>query len=358
MSYLLPLGPFHYGWQSPIRVVLTVEGERIEDVEYRDGYQGRSIQERLGRSSLPQALHIVRHLCAQDSVAHTLAFCQALEQLGRIPIHERGVALRMIAAEVERAMVHVSAMLQVYQALGLDRDSKQLKRLQTALYEVQHHLTGSSLQPDYVLPGGVRQDLPDDQREKMAVHLRSVERIMYRFIDRFIDHRGILRRTVGTSVLAREAGEQFGIRGMIARAAGIPYDTRVDRPYALYDQYVPSRITQEHGDVYGRMVVMTLEAFESLKLILRMLSDLPRGEWLGSVPASVPEGSATTMVESARGMLRYTIRSNGVRLTDVHIDAPRQFDRLLARTFLAGMAVDDAGLIIASLAPCLACAEG
>ena len=66
---------------------------------------------------------------------------------------------------------------------------------------------------------------------------------------------------------------------------------------------------------------------------------------------------ATATVESARGTLRYTVQSNGVKLTSVRIDAPRQFDRLLSRTLLAGMAVDDAALILASTAPCIACAE-
>ncbi len=340
-----------------MRFVLQVEGERIADVEYRDGYAERGIAERLLRSSIPQAITIVSHICATDSVAHTLAFCQALEGLSQITVHERGAALRMIAAEVERAQVHIQAIKDAHHSLGLERDAQYLGRLLNALYEVQYNLTGVPMQPNFVLPGGVKQDLTVEQREKMAVHLRRVERLMYRFIDRFIDHRGVLRRSVGIGVLGREAAEQFGIRGPLARAAGIPYDTRIDRPYALYDLFIPSRVTQERGDVYSRLVVMVLEAFESLKLILRILSDLPEGEWLGNAPASVPEGSVTSMVESAHGTLRYSVQSNGVRLTSLRIDAPRQFDRLLARTFLGGMAVDDTALIIASVAPCVACTE-
>lgn len=340
-----------------MRFALRVDGERISDVEYRDGYTERGVIDRLTRSSLPQALQLITHICPQDALAHALAFSNALEQIGGISVGERGQHLRMIAAEVERATVHIAALNNVHQALGLEQDAETLRRLEHALHEVMHNLTGAAIRPNYIVPGGVRQNLSDEQREKMSVHLRRVERLVFRFIDRFIDHRGILRRTVGVGVLPREAGEQFGVRGPVARASGIPYDARLDRPYALYATYQPSRNTQSAGDVYSRLATMALETLESLKMAIRLLSNLPQDEWQGNAPTSVAEGSATATVESARGTLRYTVQSNGIRLSSVRIDAPRQFDRLLARTFLVGSAIDNAGLIIASTSPCPACAE-
>ena len=357
MSYLLPLGPFHPTWRGPLRMVLRVEGERIADVEYRDGYGERGVAERLARASIPQAIHIVSHICALDSQAHTLAFCQALETLLKLTLPARAAALRVIAAEVERAIVHLGALTDVLHTLGLSRDAEHLGKLQRGLIEVQQHLCGATVQPNYHLPGGVRQDLAANARESMLLQLRREERLMYRFLDRFIDHRGVLRRTVGYGVLGKEAAEQFGVRGPMARATGIPYDARLDRPYAAYAQFVPNRVMQERGDVYSRLVVLALETFESIKIPVRVLSDLPAGEWAGNAPDAVPAGSATSAVESARGTLRYTVQSNGVKLTSVRIDAPRQFDRLIARTMLAGMNVDNAALIIASAAPCVACSE-
>jgi Ni,Fe-hydrogenase III large subunit len=340
-----------------MRIVLRVEGERIADVEYRDGYNDRGIAERLTRASIPQAIHIVSHICAVDTQAHTLVFCQALEALLKVKVPERAATLRVIAAEVERSIAHLGALIEVLNALGLTREATYLGKLHHGLGEVQQHLCGASVQPNYHVPGGVRQDITSGAREAMLLQLRRLERLMYRFVDRFIDHRGVLQRTVGYGLLGREAAEQFGVRGPIARAAGIPYDARIDRPYAAYATFVPNRVVQERGDVYSRLVVLALEAFESLKLAIKTLSNLPDGEWAGNAPDAVPAGSATATVESARGTLRYTVQSNGVKLTNVRIDAPRQFDRLLARTFLAGMIVDDAALIIASTAPCVACAE-
>ncbi|HYF62592.1 MAG TPA: hypothetical protein VD886_07235 [Herpetosiphonaceae bacterium] len=358
MSYLLPLGPFHPAWRGPLRMVLRVEGERIADVEYRDGYGERGISERLTRSSIPQAIHLVSHICAVDSQAHTLAFCQALEGLLKLKVPARAAALRVAAAEVERGIAHLGALADVIYTLGLERDAAYVGKLHHGLVEVQHHLCGATVQPNYHVPGGVRQDLGGPARESMLLHLRRIERLMYRFVDRFIDHRGVLRRTVGFGILGKEAAEQFGVRGPLARATGIPYDARLDRPYAAYGQWVPNRVVQERGDVYSRLVVLVLEAFEGVKIAVKVLSDLPGGEWAGNAPETVPAGTGSAAVESARGTLRYSVQSNGVKLTSVRIDAPRQFDRLIARTMLAGMNVDDAALIIASAAPCVACSEG
>ena len=357
VSYLLPLGPFHPAWNSPMRVVLRVDGEHIADVEYRDGYASRAVPERLARSSIGQGFHVASHVCALDSHAHTLAFCQAIETLMKLKPTPRAAALRVVAAETERTIVHLATLKTCVNIMGLSRDAGWLQKLEQGLIEVQQHLCGAAVQPNYMIPGGVRQELDGAARESMLLQFRKLERLMFRFVDRFIDDRGVLRRTVGIGILSREATEQFGVRGILARANGLTYDARIDKPYAAYAEFAPHPIAQERGDVYARLVMMALEAFESIKLAIRVLGNLPDGDWAGTMPDSVPAGTATGTVESARGTLRYTVQSNGTNMTHVRIDPPRQLDRLLARTFLAGMHVDDAMLIIASTAPCAACSE-
>jgi Ni,Fe-hydrogenase III large subunit len=56
-------------------------------------------------------------------------------------------------------------------------------------------------------------------------------------------------------------------------------------------------------------------------------------------------------------MIRYAIESDGRRITRARIDAPRQIDRLLARTLLANALLDNAVAIITSVDTCTACAE-
>src|SRR6266496_2726131 len=90
VTYSLALGPFHPAWRGPPRF------------------------------DLPQALHLVTRICGTCSFAHSLAFCQAIEQLCGIEVSERASALRCVAAEFERIASHVRAAAAVLRAIGMD----------------------------------------------------------------------------------------------------------------------------------------------------------------------------------------------------------------------------------------------
>jgi ech hydrogenase subunit E len=109
VSYSLALGPFHPALRGPQRFVLQLSGERIADIEYYDGFNERGCAERLPRLDLPQALQLVTRICGACSFAHSLAFCQALEQLCTVVVAERPALLRCVAAELERIASHLQA---------------------------------------------------------------------------------------------------------------------------------------------------------------------------------------------------------------------------------------------------------
>jgi len=109
VSYSLALGPFHPAWRGPQRFVFKLDGERVADIEYIAGFNERGCAERLSRLALPQAFHLVTRICGTCSFAHSLAFCQALEQLCTIPVSDRASMLRCVAAELERIASHTRA---------------------------------------------------------------------------------------------------------------------------------------------------------------------------------------------------------------------------------------------------------
>src|SRR5918912_212095 len=120
VTYSLALGPFHPAWRGPQRFDIKVNGEHVADVEFQDGFNERGCAKRLPRLDLPQALHLVTRICGTCSFAHSLAFCQALEQLCGLKVSERAAALRCVAAELERIASHVRAAATLLQALGMD----------------------------------------------------------------------------------------------------------------------------------------------------------------------------------------------------------------------------------------------
>ncbi|MFN8569046.1 MAG: hypothetical protein U0Z44_16360 [Kouleothrix sp.] len=106
---------------------------------------------------LPQALHLVTRICGTCSFAHSLAFCQALEQLCDIPVSGRALALRCVAAELERIASHTHAAATILHALGMAPYAAELAAARAGAVVLQS-LSGARVIPDLCLPGGLRRD--------------------------------------------------------------------------------------------------------------------------------------------------------------------------------------------------------
>jgi Ni,Fe-hydrogenase III large subunit len=104
-------------------------------------------------------------------------------------------------------------------------------------------------------------------------------------------------------------------------------------------------------------MLLLLEAYESLRLALTLLDELPSGACIGERIEIVPPGSGEAEVEAPSYPLRYRVTSDGTRATELEITARGAPSRLVWRAMLAGNLVDDAAIIVASAAPCCTCNE-
>jgi Ni,Fe-hydrogenase III large subunit len=357
-SYTLASGPFENSWRAPQRLVFTITGETVTDVHYRFGYNERGCAERIPRLPLEQALHLVSRICGVCSHAHTLAFCQAIEELSQQRIPERAEYLRAALAELERLASHLETLSALFNALGQASYTHTLHELARNARDALATFSGKRITPDLCIPGGMRRDLDSTQQSELLLMLARMNRRLAPLLERITGDASLSARTVDVGVIASPAAHQFGLLGPMARASGLHTDVRLAQPYAAYGKLTLSEITEEGGDVYARLLVLLLESYESVKLVEQVLNNLPSGKWEGSIPKELPTGQASAFVEGPRGMLRYTIDSAGQRLNRVIIDTPRQLDRLLVRALFMGATLDNIMLIALSADTCLACAEG
>lgn len=358
MTYTLALGTLLPHWCGPQRLVLTIEGDTVRDVTYTGGFNERGCAERIPRLPLDAAVHLVSRISSVGSHAHTLAFCMALEQLVGVEAPPRAQWLRCAFAELERLQVHLHSLTELATALGAMRYSDPLHACHHTARRAMHELCGRATMPDQCVPGGIRDDLEDAPRRQALLVLEGLQRQFFPLVDRMVDAPALLARTINTGVIGRDVAERFLLRGPLARAAGIEADTRIDAPYAAYAALEVRRVTQEGGDTHARMVLLLLEALECIRLSSAILHDLPDGAAKIPFPRDIPAAQATTQVEAPRGMLRYTVQGNGQRIGGVIIDAPRTLDRLLARTLLGGLQLDNVLPVLHSLQACAADAEG
>ena len=357
MSYLLPLGPFGRTLRGPQRIVLRADGERITDIEHRDGYHARGCADRLRRLNPAQSYPLVNRVCGVHSHHHALAWTMALEQLARIDVPPRAQTLRTLVAEAERIASHLHDAARMIELLGLDTVVRRIVVLRELALEAGQIITGHRLVHDFVRPGGVRHDLHRDERTALDERLATIGGDLQVLIRSLLSKWSLRRRARGLAILPPELLQPLGIVGWIARASGLDQDLRRDQPYAAYIATPPRVVVQSDGDVYARLLTLLAEAYESAELAQRMLLELPDGLWRGDLIEVVPAGTGAASVEAPAGRLTYRLVSDGYRLTHVAIEPAPKLDRMLLRAALAGKLVDDAAVVVASLAPCTACAE-
>lgn len=145
-------------------------------------------------------------------------------------------------------------------------------------------------------------------------------------------------------MLATTVARDFAVVGPVARACGIPLDTRRDHPYEAYqdaDFNVPSF---HYGDVMSRARIRVEEVATSVRLIAETLQHLPEGPTRQPLPGRT-SGQSFTAIESPRGELVYWLRVQEGKITRCHVRSP-SFQNWPALPFaVAGNIIADFPLI-------------
>jgi Ni,Fe-hydrogenase III large subunit len=354
VTYTLALRPSAPALRHPARAVLKIDREQVAEVEYRPEASAVSPFTQAERLGVGRLIDEAGQLCPTCGFAHAVALCQAVEALAGIAPTRRAAWLRVAAAELERAGSHLATLAAIFETLGMAPLGAAFATQSEAARAARLALTGER-PGEWLIPGGLSHDISAEARQLLGQAAADARDTLFPVADRAITTRALLSRTVDVGVISAGAAAQFGLGGPLARAAGLPADTRRDAPYAAYAELQPDATPQEGGDVYARILVLLLEALEALKLAERVAQELPEGKWRGELPGKLPAGSAASVVEAPRGPLRYSVESDGRRITAVTARTAPQLDRLLARTALVGATLDNVPLIIVSTDPCDAC---
>src|SRR2546423_8142118 len=120
-------------------------------------------------------------------------------------------------------------------------------------------------------------------------------------------------RPQGVGSLDPQQALAYGLSGPMARACGISWDLRVNRPYMAYRE-VPVQVqTRQEGDCYARNAVRFQEIQESIRLCHVAIDHLPLGPISTRTPVALrpPRGETYFAIESSKGKLGVYLISDG-----------------------------------------------
>ncbi len=295
----VPVGPVHAGVIEPGHFRFSTAGEPILNLEIRLGYVHRGVEKALENCPLNRALRLTERISGDNGVAHSLAFCQAVEMGMAVP--ERAKMLRCIYSEMERIYNHLGDIGGMATDVAFAVPAADAAVQRERMLQLNQRLTGSRLLWGTMAIGGVARDIDHHGSEvlersmvELGLELDPIERTLG-------DSPSFLDRAETTGAIDLQAIKDLRATGPVARASGWDRDTRRDFPYASYSRLSFLVPVQREGDVLARLKVKVDEVKESISLVKQCLDHLQDGDIKTAVPA--PHGFGLGMVESPRGEL-------------------------------------------------------
>ena len=156
---ILPFGPVRGDVLESAQIVFFYIGEAILHCHPRLFFKHRGMEKRFEGLSPALGVLIAERVSGVDSVAHALAFCQAVEAASQCEIPERARYLRSILAEMERLYNHLHYLGHLCHTTTLKVGEAQGKLLAEQCKQLNGIFTGSRFLRGLLKPGGLRRDL-------------------------------------------------------------------------------------------------------------------------------------------------------------------------------------------------------
>ncbi|MDH2908456.1 MAG: NADH-quinone oxidoreductase subunit D [Candidatus Nitrosotalea sp.] len=308
----LNVGPQHPG-SGHMRLIIKVDGDYIVSCDPDPGYVHRG-EEKMAeyRNYIQNIPHLERPVI-HDSSNILYPYCLGVEELLGIEVPERAKYIRVIAAELNRC-IYILYWLAIYGIfLGHSTMFMWPAGDRELFIDLLEAMSGARVTHAYLVPGGVRNDLPSNFEERCLRQVEYFEKRLKEYEAIFYQNPLLKARTEGSGILSRTDAIRLGTTGSVLRASGVDFDVRKKEPYDVYENLDFQTIVMKEGDSYARSRVPYLEMFESCRIIRDALKKMPKS---GSVRTKLkpnPKGGNDEVyrrVESGRGAIGYYIVSN------------------------------------------------
>ncbi|HPP45030.1 MAG TPA: hypothetical protein PK446_04505 [Methanomassiliicoccaceae archaeon] len=274
-------------------------------LEIRLGYVHRGVEKLSESTSYRKGVFLSERISGDSSVAHSTAYCQAVERLSGTETPERAEYIRTVLLELERLYNHMGDISGIALDTAFAVPAADGYVLRENILDLNERLTGSRLLRSVNTIGGVNRDIGRDDAAKLLSRLVDLRLRFDRLATTMLSSATMLDRVEGTGRLSPENARMLGCVGPIARASGMDMDTRRDHPYAAYRDMSFRVPVQGSGDVYARTLVRIDEIRESFAIIEQALDGMPGGPIRTEVKEVPAGGTALSLVEAPRGELMH-----------------------------------------------------
>ncbi len=281
---LLNMGPQHPATHGVLKVVLTLEGEKIVKAEPVLGYLHRGVEKLAETLTYHQFIPHTDRLDYVCAMYNNFAYVRAVEKLLNLTVPERAEYLRTIVAEVQRIIGHLFWLGTQALDIGAMTVFFFTFREREVLLDLFDALCGARLTTSWYRIGGVERDLSPDLIAALRKFIADFPAKINEYDTLLVTNRIWLARTKNVAVISASDAVSFGLSGPTLRGSGVDYDLRKISPYGAYGKVSWSVPLGKNGDTYDRYWIRMQEMRESSQIIQQCLDQLPDGPYQAYAP--------------------------------------------------------------------------
>lgn len=276
---VLNMGPQHPSTHGVLRLVLTLDGERVVESDPDIGYLHTGIEKTAEVKTYQQALTVTDRMDYLAPLSNNLGYSLAVERLMGVEVPERVSHIRVLLAELQRIASHMVWL----GTSGLDAGAMSMFLYcfeeRERILDLFEAVSGVRMMTSYIQPGGLMADLNPGFLEKTEEVVSRLEKQIDMYYGLLEKNPIWMERTKGIGLLTPEVARDYCITGPVARASGVDWDLRRDRPYSAYADYEFEVPLRDAGDCYARYIVRMEEMEQSLKICRQAMKKIsPPGQ--------------------------------------------------------------------------------
>ena len=347
--FTIPHGPVRSGVFESIEYLVETPGEDIPHLNMRVFYKHRGIEKRFEGLAAADGVLLAERVEGIASVAHAVAYCQAVERIAGCQPPRAAQLVRVLHAELERVANHLDVALRLADAAGLAVATARFGWHKERVLRLTGRLCGSRFGRGVVIPGGVS-GLPQVRPAEILAETDTLERSISADSALLMATASFLDRLRRTGPLPPQRAAEHGALGPVGRASGHGEDVRLTRPYGMY----PSLVTepaepQEAGDALARLRVRWDEVGQSFQLIRQAADELAGARTADlAAPCAPGDGRAVGWAEAPQGELLYDVRIEAGRVVRCRPRSASFHNLVLMHEVFAGDILTDFPFIEAS----------
>ncbi|WP_457627056.1 NADH dehydrogenase (quinone) subunit D [Persephonella sp.] len=379
---VLNWGPLHPGTHGTIWFLFDMEGEYVKECDIVLGQLHRGVEKIAENLTYTQFIPYTDRMDYISALCSQVAYVNAVEKVLGVEPPEKAKYIRTMMCELQRINSHLLWLGTFALDLGALTIFLYTFREREKIMDIIEGIAGIRLNSTYIRIGGVAKDLPEGALDVITHFINDFPEKLEEYETILTTNRIWLRRNVDLGIINEEDVYSYGLTGVVARSAGVPYDIRMIQPTDAYDRVDFEVPLGRVGDCYDRYLLRMEEMRQSLNIIKQCVEKLKGmegekyiatdnpyvlptlNEVFNSIESmvkdfnlriygeQVPVGEVYLSGENPRGELGFYINSKGEgRPYRMRIRSGAFYNLQIFTELIKGRTVADAVVLLGSLDP-------